>query len=114
MHGQLGTTHVDGTYSSSCSNQGSDGRATSTILSDHKFLDRGQGRTSSYLSNQYTRDTRRSVPLIGIPLNDHTRIHMGLVILFVSCRIIWMQGMGLVTANDKGLANDAFVGFVRI
>jgi len=71
--------------------------AARAIVSHHEFLQPGTG-LSAYFANDHPGETVRRVPLVGVRLDDHARVHARGVSLLVLRSVVGVDGMSHVDA----------------
>jgi len=106
MHRELWSSNINNLNTSLGCNHGSNGRATETILFDHKILDWywGLGVSSNNSQNSSTNRIGH-VSLIGIDLDHDTLVDLGLVLSLMLFRIIWMDSVGHIGRNDETISD---------
>lgn len=112
MHRQLWATHIDGSDSCCSADQRTNGWTAATILSNKKFLYWWQRRSTANFPDQDTCYAIGSISLIRIPLDDHSCIHLGLMVLFMLRSIIWMECMALIATQYERFTNGSLIKFL--
>ena len=109
MHRQLRTSDIYRPYAGIRAQHRPNGAAASAVVPDHELLHRGQLRPARQLPHDEARNRARRVPLVGIALYHHPPVHFGPVTLLVLGRIIGMDGVGHVDAEEEAPSYRAIV-----
>ena len=109
MHRQLRTSDVYRPYACIRAQYRPDGAAAAAVVPDHELLHRGQLRPARQLPHDQARHRARRVTLVGIALYHHPPVHFGPVTFLVLGRVVGMDGVGHVDAEEEAPSYCAIV-----
>ena len=105
MHWQLRHSSIHSTNACVAAKNWTYCRSARTIVSNDKFLGRGNACFSCKFTNEKACRCICAVPLIWIWFHNNPSIQFWRVIPFMLTHVIWVLGMRLVDTEDKWLTN---------